>query len=126
MIYEYACRACRDTLTSTTHHDVPVTLFCPTCLRKQPFGRKFSISTTPVMHEHFNHSVGAPVHSRQQHADLLKAKSAEVYATTGIETNYVPIDLNDAKAVGATGEGIDASNRLRSRRGLPTLPEISP
>ena len=123
-VYEYRCRTCRDTLLSTTHHDVPVTMFCPTCLSKQPFGRKFSISVMPVMQEHFNHSVGQPVHSRRQHADLLKAKSAELYAQTGIETNYVPIDLADAKAVGATGEGIDASNRVRSKQGLPLLPEV--
>lgn len=124
MIFEYRCRECRDTFISPTYVVTPLEMWCENCQGFTMFGRKYSISVAPVMQEHFNHSVGAAVSSRRQHADLLKAKSAEVYASTGIETNYVPIDMSDAKAVGATGEGIDASNRHRSQRGLPLLPEI--
>jgi len=64
------------------------------------------------MPEHFNVAVGRPVSSSKQFADELKRKSEEASLRTGMDHNFVPVDVTDMKAVGATDEGLDHTRKV--------------
>lgn len=49
----------------------------------------------PMWPEHLNPSSGTVVRTRQQLADDLKRKDADLYARTGIEQNSVVIEAGD-------------------------------
>lgn len=76
------------------------------------------------MQEHFNNAVGAPVSDMGRFKALLRQRSDEATERTGIEHRFVPVDMHDSQAVGATNEGIHETNIKRSRIGAPLLPEV--
>lgn len=122
-MYEYRCTGCRDTTTLDVRVRLPE-LPCVTCGTKTTHKRVFSFTVQPMMHEHWNKAVGAPISDMGQFRRELKRRSEEATEHTGIEHSYVPVEHGDAAAVGATNEGIDESNRIRSKLGEPLLPEI--
>lgn len=121
-MYQYRCPECRTTKNSMIR-DNRLPQSCENC-GHEPLHRVFGFSTPPMMHEHFNHSVGKPISSMRQYRDELARKSEEASEYTGIEHSYAPIEPGDAAAAGATNEGIDEANAVRSRTGQPLLPEV--
>ena len=108
--YEYRCRTCRTTQTSTTYGlDVCLVDGCLGALK-----RVYSISFTRPFAEHFNHTVGKPVSSQQQFADELKRASEEASLRTGVEHRYVP---TDPSMLGATQEGMESTYRQQRSAG---------
>jgi hypothetical protein len=140
-LYDFRCpdhRDVHDTLMCAIA-DAPLTLysFCDFCQSMRDFKRVFGFNHKPGMEEHLNQSVGKPISSMRQYRDELSRKSDEmgqdrIYQTAdgekvivpGIPVNYKPLEWGDHQAFGATNEGIDASNRERSKLGMPLLPEI--
>lgn len=128
--YEYRCPTCatRATLNRSIHDPEPlpksILTDCATCGHLSRYERRFSFSFQPPMAEHFNRAVSKPIHSMRQFRDELKRRSEERTLATGIEHNYVPVDMGDTEALGVTNEGIDESNAYRSRVGEPLLPTI--
>ena len=140
-LYSFRCPSHKDVQTSETFWmaEAPMTVrtYCDFCQDWRDFKRVFGFNHQPSMEPHFNTSVGKPISSMSQYRDALKLASEEaaresVYVTAdgekvivpGIETNYTPLEWGDHQAFGATSEGIDASNRERSKLGIPLLPEI--
>lgn len=78
----------------------------------------------PMMPDHFNHAVGAPISSMRQFKDRLNQKSDEHANELGMDVNYQPVDMGDPASVQATGEKIYETNVKRSRDGDPLLREI--
>jgi hypothetical protein len=64
------------------------------------------------MREHFNVSTGQFVNNEQQFADQLKIKSEEASLRTGMDHNFVPVDVTDMKALGVTEEGLEHTRRI--------------
>lgn len=140
-LYDFRCPDHRDVHNDTicAPDSIPATLrsYCDFCQDWREFKRVFGFNHHPGMEEHFNKSVGKPISSMRQYRDELHRASDEmaresVYVTAdgekvivpGIETNYTPLEWGDHQAFGATNAGIDESNRERSKRGMPLLPEI--
>lgn len=120
--YEYKCRSCEGRVRSDERGD---RLDYPHAnCDNRTLVRVFGFSHKPSMEPHWNNAVGAPVSSMHQFKELLKIKSEEATAQTGIEHRFAPLEWGDHQAFGATGEGIEESNRLREKRGMPLLPEI--
>ena len=71
----------------------------------------------PVMHEHFNHSVGKPISDRRQFAAELRRKSEEMTERTGTPHNYVAVDLGDKTGLNVTDEGMDSTLRRQTETG---------
>lgn len=78
----------------------------------------------PMMHEHFNQSVGRPISDMGKYKEVLKKESDRQSEERGMEVRYAPLEYGDHQAAGATGEGIYESNVIRSRKGEALLPEI--
>lgn len=118
MIYAYACKPCR--ITASVHHPLgqhPDSMVCAGCGGRM--GRDYSgVSVHRPMPEHFNSTVGKSISSMRQFDDELKRKSEEYTLRTGIEARFVSHDPSDAKALGVTHEGLDATNRVRRDKGL--------
>lgn len=121
-IYEYKCPDC-DAREVTTTRGNRLDRICRGCANPGPLRRVFGFSFPPMMHEHFNQSVGKPISSMRQYKDELKVKSEEATLRTGIEHRYVPKDMDPA-SVDVTSEGIHESNLAREKQGEPLLPEV--
>jgi len=74
-------------------------------------GRKYSIHTQSSFQPHYNTSVGRWVNTYNEFRDALKEKSDEASARTGIEANYVPVDMADQSAFGVNDDGMDSFHR---------------
>jgi Zn ribbon nucleic-acid-binding protein len=123
MIYEYKCPACGQREMDPERAD-RLHRACVRC-GHSPLHRRFSISVRPSMQEHFNPTVGRHVSSMRQFEDALKQESENYTLRTGIEAKFVPHDPHDAKALGVTHEGLDATNRVRVAQGLrPVEPKL--
>lgn len=70
------------------------------------------------MQEHWNPTVGRYVANERDFNDGLKRASEAASLTTGMDHNYVPVDLRDREACGATEEGLEHSKRVRRAQGL--------
>lgn len=121
-IYSYKCRSCGHTHDTTTH----ATGYMGPCPRPACDGDMYRDYSSvqlarPAMQEHLNTTTGTVVRTMSQFEDDLKRKSEEATLRTGIEHKFVP--HMPSEAPGVTGEGIDESNRTRTKLGLPTLPE---
>lgn len=92
-----------------------------TAMFKRVFSRP---NIKPMMHEHFNSSVGRPISDMNQYREVLKRTSDEMSEHADIEHNFQPLEYGDHQAFGATGEGIYESNVTRSREGNEILPLI--
>lgn len=125
MIYEYKCLDCDNHVTSQTRGD-KLEAWCPHCPddKLHWFQRVWSISVKPMMHEHFNHTLGKPIGDMNRFATELRIAGEKAEEQTGIPHRYAPLEYGDHEAFGATGEGIYESNVDRSRRGEPLLPLI--
>lgn len=124
--YEYKCVNCGARRVTATHSSGELIFRqdCPSCGVTSRAKRVFSFAFKPIMHEHFNHTIGRPISDMKQFRSELDRASDEASRTTGIEHRYKPVEWGDAAAVGATNEGIHESNVIRSRNGEPLLPEI--
>lgn len=80
-------------------------------------GRKFSFYVKQPFAPHYNTAIGKYVSTRSEFNAELSRLSDKQSERTGIEHNYVPVDLADTAAFGATDEG--AEKFQRSRYGQP-------
>jgi hypothetical protein len=126
-IYAYRCRTCG----ATEEHDFPFGehpselecftevriddqwMPCPGALKRDYSG----VVTHRPMQRHFNTTVGREIGSMKQMREALKSESESYFLRTGIEANFVPHDPMDAKALKVTGDGMDATNRVRRAQG---------
>lgn len=69
--------------------------------------RVFSFRAPVAFQPHFNVSVGRFVSSERDFNESLKELSDKQSERTGIAHNYVPADISDSTAFGATDEGMD-------------------
>lgn len=124
IMYDYKCpvATCNYT-TRSPERGNRLQQACPKC-NYPVLHRVFGFAYRPMMHEHMNSTVGAPISSMRQFEDALKRRSEEATLNTGMEHRYVPVEPGDAAALGVTNEGIYESNVHRSRVGEPLLPEI--
>lgn len=120
-LYEYRCVQCGLNETFNRYHPIGevIDFPCPVCggrLRRIYSNFRFQRG----MEAHFNPSVGTYVSNERQFRDELKRKSDEASIRTGMTHNFVPVDLNDPKALGVTDEGreqIEENNYLRTKHG---------
>lgn len=106
LIYEYKCRKCGHIMVET---QTGLNVNCPLC--EGSMGRKYSVHTTASFQPHYNIALGRWVNTHNEFRDGLQAKSDEMSARTGIDHNYVPIDMADSAAFGATDEGMESFHR---------------
>lgn len=138
MIYEYKCPTHPAVRVDSEQRGDRHRAYCDFCQDFIEMHRVFSVAVKPAMQEHFNRTVNKPISSMRQFRDALnrandEAAQPSTYLTAdgekvtvpGIEQRMVPVEWGDKAAFGATGEGIDESNRQRSKLGMPLLPEIS-
>jgi putative FmdB family regulatory protein len=112
-VYEYKCADCR--VLEALHRPLGQTA-SPNCRNcGVAMKRKFSFALRPILHEHYNPSVGQVVSSHRQHKALLREKSDEMAERLGMDVNYQPIDPREAP--GVTEEGLEATNRRRVNEG---------
>lgn len=117
MIYAYKCNQCDLMVDSTIRDDSlgPCTE-CPGELR-----RKFIIRMDRVMQAHFNPTLGKEVSSLRTFDNEMRRESEIRSNELGMEHRFERVDPSDKEALGVTDEGIDASNRIRRAKGLPTF-----
>lgn len=119
VIYAYRCRSCGHSQDSRLRADTLGP--CSSCAAGE-MRRVWAVNVGPVMHEHFNQTVGKPISSMRQFEAELRRVSDERTAATGIEHRYAPVDPTDRKALGVTSEGLEATNRARVAAGLKPVP----
>jgi len=130
-IYEYKCvgsprygrEGCGVRATSTTRAD-RLAGYCDNCRQDGVWQRVWSVVVKPMMHDHWNSTIGAPVSDFNKFKTELRIKGEIAEEQTGIPHKYAPLEYGDHDAFGATGDGIYESNVKRSRRGAPLLPLI--
>lgn len=107
MIYEYVCPEghVQDVQLSSDERDRYLGEPCLMVrkvgtrseLCREPLRRKFSFSAPPMMHEHYNPTVGKVVSDMKQFRSDLSRASDEATAKTGIPHKYEPVDLQEVK-----------------------------
>lgn len=113
MIYEYRCKPCRVTVTSSYRGDVHRDP-CPRC--GGVLKRVWSVSIKKSFQEHFNTTTQRFTRSPGEHRSHLSRLSEHQTVRTGIEHNYVPVDPADAKAVfGITDEAHEQVQEQRMK-----------
>lgn len=120
-MFEYKCKNCGTHYTTSKNTGDRNPSPCTECDSLDDLVRVFSFSVAPVMQEHWNNSVDAPISSMTQYKEKLKQKSEEHSEYSGIEHRYEPVDIQDTKSLGVTGEGLDATNRVRRANGQRTI-----
>lgn len=122
MIYTFQCQSC----FWETHDTISVPIGAPYPAPCQQCGglvrRRVSFSFRRSLAPHFNQSTGNYVSNERDFADQLKRKSEEATLRTGMEHNYVPVDVTDAKALGVTDDGLEVTKRVRRNLGLDPAP----
>lgn len=120
MLYSFLCDECGQEHHATDFVPVgiPHPIYdCERCggmLRRAITGVNVVVSMQP----HFNPTVGKPISSERQFRDELRRQSDIASENTGTEHRYVPVDLDDKKALGVTDEGLDKTARVRRTAGL--------
>lgn len=76
-------------------------------------GRKYSVAVQSSFQPHFNHAVGKYVSSQSEFNNELKYLGDRQTEQTGIPHSYVPIEIGDRDAFGATDEGMESFHRTR-------------
>lgn len=117
MIYAYRCRLCGLDQDSTVRGDTLGS--CPDCPGE--LRRRFIVRTEAMVHGHFNASLNTYVSGDRDFDEKLKRESERVSLYQGSEARFERVDPTDKKALGVTEQGIDASNRIRRKQGLPEL-----
>lgn len=129
MIYAYKCRTCGSRVDSEIRADtiglctteLSNTLTreaarCPGELR-----RLFIVRTEAMVHGHYNASLNQYVSGDRDFDEKLKRESERVSMYQGTEARFERVDPTDKAALGVTDQGMDDSNRIRSKQGLPTF-----
>jgi hypothetical protein len=70
---------------------------CPDCSHGH-MKRVWGFRQAPMMHEHWNASVGKPISSMKQFKDELRRASDEKTERTGIVHDFVPVDPKEMSA----------------------------
>lgn len=84
--------------------------------------RRFHVNMAPVMQQHFNTTVMKPISDMRKFRDELRRESERQSELNGVEVQYEPIDPGTSpRDLGVTSEGLDESNRIREKQGLPRL-----
>lgn len=111
--YDYRCSSCGDfqvVRSFADHNRFEVCSVCgevcPQVLSGFAFARS-SVQTEAV----FDHNLGGVVSSPRSREELKKRKEEAA------GKNFIWIDPSDAKAAGATSEGLDATNRQKVATG---------
>jgi putative FmdB family regulatory protein len=117
-LYEYACRNCGH--KDTAFEALSNLGVCPNC-ENGMLKRVWSFNRKPGMEHHFNHATGTVVSSMTQFKDELRKKDEQYFRETGIERRSVPVDYADREQVKVTNEGLDSTNRVRRKKGLPEV-----
>lgn len=73
--------------------------------------RGCSFSFRRSMPEHFNNSTGQYVSNAMEFTDQLKRQSEAQSIRTGMDHNYVPVDVTEMKALGVTDDGLEETHR---------------
>lgn len=111
-MFEYQCRTCGYRHLSDMRGDSLGSCRCGA----GELRRLFSFSFKPIIHPHYNPSIGKVVSDDSQVRSELSRLSDEATARTGILHNYVPVDLrDDLSSLGMTEEGL---NRTESSKNL--------
>lgn len=119
--YEYRCPECgNEHSESLTISEYERCRFNYECGCGTLMVRVFSFSVKPMMPEHLNSTTGQVVRSERDFRDQLKRQSEAETVRTGIEHNYVPVDIQDRKTLGVTAEGLDATYNRRRKLGMKT------
>lgn len=103
-LYEFRCRQCGHTRVKADSSAASIPM-CPTC-DAQSWGRVFSFSTTRMVHDHYNLTLGRGVSGERDFKEGLKQKSDEMSQRLGMSVDYKPVDLNDRQALGVSDEGL--------------------
>lgn len=124
-VYEYVCGTCGVVTHSNVRDDWIVCVNCPN--RAQ---RRWGFSVLPSMQPAFNATTGTVVRNRADLTSQLSEASerassprvvydgyGEAHQITPPEHRYVPVDLRDREACGATSEGLDATYDALRRQG---------
>jgi hypothetical protein len=83
--------------------------------------RLFIVRTEAMTHGHFNASLNTYVSGNRDFDEKLKRESERVSLYQGTEARFERVDPTDKKALGVTDQGLEESNRIRSKQGLPTF-----
>lgn len=97
--YEYRCRACGMAETwdaPVSDRDHLLGLGCVHCGTGR-LKRVYSFAPAPVMHEHFNDTVGKPISSMRQFRDEVARMNERNTLRTGIPHNAEPCHPMDIK-----------------------------
>jgi predicted nucleic acid-binding Zn ribbon protein len=133
-VYQFHCKQCDwrldvvcsiDTYTSLGYSNrASEKRSCAKCGAQT--ARVFNFSVKTMVPEHFNRSAGEYVTGERQLRDAFKRQSEAATIRTGIEHNFVPIDLADKKALGVTDEGLSETYDRRTKLGMRVPDVIRP
>ena len=117
MIYAYRCRSCGATADSTTRGDILAQCECGGLMNRDYSHIRFD----KVMQAGYNQTLGKEVSSIAKFKQELRRESDIRSNQLGMDHQFEMVDPHDKVALGVTDEGIDASNRIRAKQGLPTF-----
>lgn len=125
-IYDYRCPECgfKDSLSLTIDEYSSIEIMECNC--GTAMVREYSFSIKPMMKEHMNNTTGQVVSSERQFKDQLKRQSEMATIRTGIEHNFVPVDIQDKATLGVTNEGLDATYNRRKQLNMAIPDAIRP
>lgn len=120
MLFSFLCDECGSEWHDIHHvgiGETHPTSSCPLC--DGTMRRCVSqVNVMPGMQPHWNAAVGRPISSDAQFRSELSRKSDELSERTGADHKFVPVDMNDKKALGVTDEGLDTTARRRRESGM--------
>lgn len=111
MRYSYFCTVCGNEDIDEQFSNIGAIGPHPCSICGSIMRRGCSFSFRRPMQEHFNTSTGTYVSNNRQFTDDLKRKSEEASLRTGMDHNFVPVDITDMKALGVTDEGLEETHR---------------
>lgn len=119
--YDYRCTECGE----VHEEDFRESMFvrkCAGCFETTMHKRVYSaFFHKPMLHEHFNHSVGQVITDYHQYDEVLKRTSDQHANELNMDVNYRRVDMGDAASVGATGEGLYEANMVREKSKDPDV-----
>lgn len=107
-MFEYLCRTCHYRHLSDMRGDSLGSCRCG----NGELRRVFSFSFKPIVHTHFNPTIGKVVSDDAQVRSELSRLSDEATARTGILHDYQPVDLRGSSLadLGGTEEGLNRTS----------------
>ena len=101
-LYQYRCDSCKRLFNTENRADSTT---CPDCGTQAP--RKFAFSVSTGMREHWNIAAGEYVSNQRNLDDAFKRKSEAASERTGIEHEFVRVDVADMRDPSAHGVSED-------------------